>query len=397
MVAGVWLIQFCTYGYIDAFGVYQDFYTRDFLKNRSPSDISWIGSFQLFMQYAPAVVAGRAFDKGYFHHMIMTGSIIQVISMFMLSLAARGEYYQVFLAQGVGMGFGQSLLYLPSLVVIGHYFQRRRALATGIAVSGASMGGIIWPIMLTQITKLTSFANAIRVTAAVTAVLLLIANFAIKTRHSQTSHHQKLNFKNIFREKGYLICIVAAFCNGLGIFFPYFYLQLYAIKKGVNKELAFYVVAILNAGSFVGRLFTNIFTDRVGVYNMTIPSLILSSILAFSIFGLHSFASVSIFGALYGFWSGAYASLTPSLLAQLSAHADDPGTRMGLAFSIVGLSFLVGTPIEGALLKTPNGQYSWYKSIIFCGTMVICGASGMIVSRYFFVRQHRNGKHGSRV
>lgn len=240
------------------------------------------------------------------------------------------------------------------------------------------MGGIIWPIMLTQITKLTSFANAIRVTAAVTTVLLLIANFAIKTRHSQTSHHQKLNFKNIFREKGYLICIVAAFCNGLGIFFPCatfllrmwlsinlapedFYLQLYAIKKGVNKELAFYVVrhfvtsnygayfiaqvAILNAGSFVGRLFTNIFTDRVGVYNMTIPSLILSSILAFSIFGLHSFASVSIFGALYGFWSGACehtlllwslirmlirqlsvdASLTPSLLAQLSAHADDPG------------------------------------------------------------------------
>lgn len=29
--------------------------------------ISWIGSFQLFMQYAPAVVAGRAFDKGYLY------------------------------------------------------------------------------------------------------------------------------------------------------------------------------------------------------------------------------------------------------------------------------------------------------------------------------------------
>lgn len=53
------------------------------------------------------------------------------------------------------------------------------------------------------------------------------------------------------------------------------------------------------------------------------------------------------------------------LVYQLDHPADR--TRMGLAFSIVGLSFLVGTPIEGALLKTPNGQYSWYKSIIFCG------------------------------
>jgi hypothetical protein len=84
--------------------------------------------------------------------MITAGSILQVFSMFMLSLTHRGQYYQVFpntcfswvdiyflcqvfLAQAVGMGLGQSLLFLPSISVIGHHFKRRRAFATGIAVS----------------------------------------------------------------------------------------------------------------------------------------------------------------------------------------------------------------------------------------------------------------------
>lgn len=86
--------------------------------------------------------------------MIAIGSTLQVVSMLMLSLARQHKYYevhpilylykdnltfldvvQVFLAQAIGMGLGQSLLFLPSLSIIGHYFKRRRALATGVAVS----------------------------------------------------------------------------------------------------------------------------------------------------------------------------------------------------------------------------------------------------------------------
>ncbi|RDB28171.1 Riboflavin transporter MCH5 [Hypsizygus marmoreus] len=400
-IAGTWLIQFCTYGYTSAFGVYQDFYTREFLHSKSPSDISWIGSFQLFMSYAPGVLVGRAFDAGYFHYMIVAGSAIQVTSMFMLSLARDGQYYQVFLAQALGMGLGQSLLFLPSLSIIGHHFKRRRAMATGIAVSGASVGGVIWPIMLNQLGQRTSFANGIRVTAGLTGVLLLTAKFIMKTKHlpkapSSQPPTRSPVFQVMFRDTAYLISIGAAFCIGLGIFFPYFYLQLYAIDKGVNKDLAFYVIAIINAGSFFGRLLPNFFADKIGPYNMLIPCLVISSILIFSIFGVHSFAGVAIFGILYGFWSGSYVSLIPSLLAQLSTHVGEQGTRMGVAFSVVGIALLIGTPIEGVLVAG-HGDYKWYQAIIFSGVMVISGAVGMTMSRHFFIRQNQGGERGSRV
>lgn len=54
----------------------------------------------------------------------------------MLSLVQPHRYYQTFLAQGVGMGLGMGLLFLPALTITSHYFRKRRSLAMGAVVSG---------------------------------------------------------------------------------------------------------------------------------------------------------------------------------------------------------------------------------------------------------------------
>ena len=41
---------------------------------------------------------------------------------------------------------------------------------------------------------------------------------------------------------------------------------------------------------------------------------------------------------------------------------------MGLAFSVVGLSMLIGTPIFGALLApAPAGALVWWRALVFAG------------------------------
>lgn len=45
--------------------------------------------------FAGGIVAGKLFDKGYFRPVVMTGSVILLFSLFMLSLAKEGQYYQV--------------------------------------------------------------------------------------------------------------------------------------------------------------------------------------------------------------------------------------------------------------------------------------------------------------
>ena len=44
-------------------------------------------------------------------------------------------------------GFGLGMIYLPSIVIVGYYFESKRALATGIAVCGSGVGSIILPLL----------------------------------------------------------------------------------------------------------------------------------------------------------------------------------------------------------------------------------------------------------
>lgn len=106
VVMGSWFIIFATFGYVslaaymrikamsserpgsqlNAFGVYQAYYSTHL--GKPDSTISWIGSFQLFMQFALGYPAGKLFDEGYCRHLIFGGSIIYSLSLFMVCLEA---------------------------------------------------------------------------------------------------------------------------------------------------------------------------------------------------------------------------------------------------------------------------------------------------------------------
>ena len=73
-----WLITFCTFGYAQSFGVYEDLYVL--AGASTPSNIAWIGSFQLFMIFAMGLPAGKLFDAGYFHHIQIAGALLFVFS-----------------------------------------------------------------------------------------------------------------------------------------------------------------------------------------------------------------------------------------------------------------------------------------------------------------------------
>jgi hypothetical protein len=73
---------------------------------------------------------------------------------------------------------------------------------------GASFGGIIWPIMLNLMARRTSFANGVRATAALVAILLLLSNFIMKTRLPPKRERDPLpapDLKAIFTDWAYLV------------------------------------------------------------------------------------------------------------------------------------------------------------------------------------------------
>lgn len=127
-----------TRGFTLTYGAFQTYYRTTLLPSSSPSAISWIGTVQAWLLIVIGVLSGPLFDLGYFRSMLLVGNVLVVLGIMMLSLSTK--YWQVFLSQGLCMGLGAGLLYIPSLAMVGVWFSKKRAVALGIVMSGIAVG-----------------------------------------------------------------------------------------------------------------------------------------------------------------------------------------------------------------------------------------------------------------
>lgn len=86
-----------------------------------------------------------------------------------------------------------------------------------------------------------------------------------------------------------------------------------------------------------------------------------------------------LFAAFYGFSSGAFVSLAPALIAQIS-DVREIGVRTGAMFGAISVAALVGNPIGGALVSNEGGGYLHLQ--IFCGIMMLGGSMVFVASRW---------------
>ncbi|KZT71789.1 MFS general substrate transporter [Daedalea quercina L-15889] len=383
------LISFCTFGYASSFGVYQDYYVL--AGTSTSSNISWIGSLQLMLLFFVGLPAGRLFDAGYLHSLLFIGSILFVFCIFMLSLADPTKYYQILLAQGIGMGVGGGFMLVPALSLQGHYWKKHRSMALGLVVCGSGSGGIVYPIMLNRLisgSDAVGFAWGVRASGFLTLGLLTIAQLIMRTRMpgpKQRSKQEKPSVVAVLMDPPFVLTVFGVFLVYWGLFMPYFYLQLWLNLHGLNPTLAFYTLAILNAGSIPGRVIPNMLADRFGALNAAIPVSLIMGALVFVMFGVTNTPAIIIFSILYGFFSGAYIALVPSVLAVLASRTEELGIRMGLGYFFVSFAMLTGTPIDGALLGQGSVLY-WPKPIVFSGVVMIVGTGFTCVGRHFLVR-----------
>ncbi|KAF9484040.1 MFS general substrate transporter [Pholiota conissans] len=395
VVLGVFLSQVSSFGYTNAYGVYNDFYVREYLiKTNTSSQISWIGSVQLFLVLSVGLVSGRAFDAGYFYHLMIGASILFEFCLFMISISQPGQYYQLFLAQGLGMGIAIGLMYIPAIGIISHYFQKRRALAIGLATSGSAVGGAIHPIMLNAwFHGSLGFHSGVKASAGLTGGLMLLAIILMKPRYPKNKKKAIStiqSFKVFLPDFPYVIMILGTILSLSGLYYPIFYLQLNAIKNGITPHLAFYTIAILNAASAVGRVVPSLLVYRLGAFNVIIPCVYAASILVFCTLAINNVAGTMIFAILYGFFSGSYASVLPAMVSSTAANDAEIGARLGVCFTFTGFGGLIGTPIAGALLST---SFLWWRPTLFSGICVFGGASCFSIARTFLARR----RHTQRI
>ncbi|KAF4774178.1 ATPase [Colletotrichum scovillei] len=397
-VLGASLSLFCTVGFLNAFGIFQEYYQM--YLDKSKSDISWIGSMSIFIIYLGAPISGILTDRLGPTVLLCIGSIGQVFSLFMTSLCE--EYYQAFLAQGVLLGVSMSLIFCPPVAVVSRRMPHCRGLALGLTIGGSSIGGIIWPIMLEQLLnkRQLGFGWTMRIVAFTMVPLLAITCITVVDAPAPKASLSPLQAALDRNEKGavssndeiqsqtkssYSIIKNTTFmllCGGLalgyfGLFTPLFFITDFGVQHGFSASTAFYLLSGLNGASFLGRVVPGFLADRYGHFNLCALATLAAGIVGFSWTAATSLPGLVVWSLAYGFSSGAIMSLQGACVGKI-AHHRHQGLAVGCMMGSIAVTALVGPPISGQILA-----HAGYLALsMWTGATLVVGAAILTVARW---------------
>ncbi|QIX01355.1 hypothetical protein AMS68_006872 [Peltaster fructicola] len=377
VVLGCWCTSFASFGIVNSFGIYETYYLSTFLEGYSPSTVAWIGSIQTFAQFSATLISGPITDRYGALTIIYPASVLLVVAMMLTSLCS--EFYQFLLCQGILLGIASGFLFAPALTVVGHYFFKRRAMAMSFASTGSPIGGIIYPIILSNILP-RGFGWAQRACGFLSLALLLVA--AITIRPTGLRRKGAFVLLEAFKKPAYLQ-VLALFLLVLGLWTPYFYLAEYGIANGMNSTLANYLFAFLNAGSFIGRILAGAFAGYAGQFNVITAAAYAIGIILLCWLATFSSAGIIVLSIFIGAATGIIIALMMSTIAHTADVPSKIGTYIGQSTFIVGFAGLAGTPIAGALIAREGG---YTHAIIFSGVVSLAGAVVLTGARYAFVK-----------
>ena len=296
---------------------------------------------------------------GYLRQLISLGCFLLVFGMMMLSLATN--YWEVFLAQGICVGLGAGLVYIPSLALVATQFTTKRPWAIGCASSGSSIGGIIFPIMLRRLQPTVGFGWAVRAIAFINLGLSAFAlTILLQHKGERAPKLRTLVDIKAFREYKFTLFALALLFVFLAFYIPLFYIPVYAVTSlGKSQDFAFDLLSVTNAGSFLGRTLIMLVATRYGSMQVFMVACIAAIVLLFSWIGIHNAHGFVVFCVLYGIISGVLVTAPSAAISHpvLSPSMSVIGTRMGMSWVFAGLGILIGTPIAGALVNLQKKDF----------------------------------------
>ncbi|KAK7217728.1 hypothetical protein V2G26_005731 [Clonostachys chloroleuca] len=373
-VASGFVLFFNTWGLISAFGVFQAYYESGVLFQATSSNISWIGSIQSFLLQFAGLIAGPLYDRGYLRLLLVTGSFMIVFGLMMLSLCT--VYWQALLAQAFVIGIGAGLLFVPTVSLLPTYFSTHMGLAVGVASSGSSLGGVIYPIVLYRLIDQIGFPWAVRCLGFIALATFIVPLVFMRVRVRVPKPRAIVDW-SAFTDVPFATFMLAVLIIFIAQCVLLFYISFYPVNRSLtNESLGFYMTAIFNAGSVLGRILPNALSDRIGPFNTMGPLTLVYGTTICCLLAVHNAAGMVVEGIVTGFFSGMVIALPPVCFRMLTKNPSMIGTRMGQGFAISGLGLLLGGPSAGAILGS-NEPLNWTGIWLYGG---VCGlVAGLII------------------
>lgn len=366
-VVAAFTLTFTGCGLNFAFGVYQELYETigGPFQDVSAAQIDLIGTLAVSLMTIGAPLAS-AWAKSYgpCKVTLLGGTLFAAGNV----LASFGtQLWHFILTQGVLLGCGTCLTYIPSVTVAPAWFDKRRGLALGIALSGTGVGGLVWAPALRALNSAFGFRNTLRLTGGISFLLICASGLILKwdpESQRQNEMNAKRNFKiplvnwNIARSRMFMVKAAAATLQAAAYYTPIYFFSSYARALGFSAIAGANFIAMSNGLSAAGKVVLGYAADRYGRLNVLLVCTLISAISILALWlpssmlgnGQNVSAIFIVFAVIYGVTAGVYVSLFPTVLAELFGVQHFASIN-GFLYMLRGIGTLVGTPVAGALIR----------------------------------------------
>ncbi|KAI9476404.1 MAG: major facilitator superfamily domain-containing protein [Benjaminiella poitrasii] len=308
------------------------------------------------------------------------GTVVAPLALILASFAT--QLWHVYLSQGVLFGIGAAFVFSPSVTLPSQWFTSRRALATGIAVSGSGVGGVCLSPMTQRLIVTLGYRNTLRVQGSFGFGLLCISTALATSRYRPPpSSKGKDKWYHIYDSslisRRFLLLLGFSFFVPFGYVAPFFLAPQFVQSIGLDTSTGAAMISVMSAANAICRITLGYLADRTGRFNTMLTCTFLAGIFTMVIWQFSTnYAIFIVYCVLYGLTAGGFVSLLPVTTADI-VGVENIQKGLGMAYMTTVIGNLLGTPIIGLLLDA----FSWTAAIQFAGSMSVISALFMLVLR----------------
>ncbi|XP_066591399.1 monocarboxylate transporter 12 [Prorops nasuta] len=158
IVFGAFSVQFWVAGLVKSYGVLYVEIMETF-RDSSASVASWIPAILSCLCLALAPITSMLCQKYSCRSVVFIGGLFCALGLTTSYFAT--SLIHLFFTFGVLTGIGGGLSTTPGIIIVSQYFDKHRALANGICVSGTAAGSFVFPLLIESLVKNFGFHGTI--------------------------------------------------------------------------------------------------------------------------------------------------------------------------------------------------------------------------------------------
>jgi MFS family permease len=371
-----WVVVLCAFtlmfvGFGAAYSFAAFFHAFEAEFGASRAHVSLVFSLCAFLYFLLGAPGGMLADRYGTRSVALAGIVF--LSAGLVAASYATSVTLLYATYSIGLGIGIGLTYVPSVGAVQPWFEQRRVLASGIAVSGIGAGNLLGPPLAAWWIELYGWRGAYLAIAACTLVFGGAAAFAIRNRpagHARATDGVAL--RTALGTRNFWVLYVTLTLSGFGCFVPLVHIGPYAMDAGHPESVAVLLVSLIGLGSLAGRFAIGSIAERFG----RMRSLALMY-LGMSLMLLMWWASVDVFALSvvaigFGVFYGGFVAAFPPVVMDLFGARSVSGI-IGCLYTAAGVGTLFGPPLAGAAFDR-SGSYA--APILGAAVLALIAAAG---------------------